>query len=289
MDPGRTAYNRRKAVLPIPRVQALLSRGFPGGLLCTDAGFYPHASGHRCRRPRGTTGVVVHVCLKGRGWVGCDHQPPIPVQAGELVLLGPGRPHAYGADEAEPWTVHYLHATGPALAELLPRLGPGVVQPACHLTQMATLCDQAWQALAHDPDEAALLSAAGSAWNLLLLLAAEAAGSGTNPPKDDARVLLAEQEMREHLDQPLDLAGLARAAGCSASHLTALFRNLRGRPPLAQFRHLKMTEAARLLTETDLPVAEVGRRLGYLDAFLFSRRFAAVHHLPPVRWRQLSE
>ena len=43
----------------------------------------------------------------------------------------------------------------------------------------------------------------------------------------------------------------------------------------------RMTEARRLLVETDLGVADVGRRVGYPDPTYFNRFFRRAHEQTP--------
>jgi AraC-like DNA-binding protein len=48
----------------------------------------------------------------------------------------------------------------------------------------------------------------------------------------------------------------------------------------------RMQEARRLLTETDLTVAAIAHRVGYLDVSYFIRRFRAEHQITPALWRR---
>jgi AraC family transcriptional activator of pobA len=48
----------------------------------------------------------------------------------------------------------------------------------------------------------------------------------------------------------------------------------------------RMTEARRLLVETDLPVEEVGRRVSYKDSGYFVRTFRRAHGATPLGWRR---
>jgi AraC family transcriptional activator of pobA len=47
-----------------------------------------------------------------------------------------------------------------------------------------------------------------------------------------------------------------------------------------------MAEARRLLVETDLPVEEVGRRVGYGGSGYFVRSFRRAHGVTPLNWRR---
>jgi transcriptional regulator GlxA family with amidase domain len=51
-------------------------------------------------------------------------------------------------------------------------------------------------------------------------------------------------------------------------------------------RRLRVAEARRLLADLDLPVKEVGRRVGFEDPYHFSRVFRAIDGLSPSAHRE---
>ncbi len=85
--------------------------------------------------------------------------------------------------------------------------------------------------------------------------------------------------------EPLSLAGVAAEVGLSPGHLTTVVRRRTGRTVQQWIGERRLQEARRLLAETDLPVAAVGRRVGYPDASYFIRRFAREHGSTPLPWR----
>jgi len=95
--------------------------------------------------------------------------------------------------------------------------------------------------------------------------------------------------MREHLDQPLQVAKLAALANVSPSHFFALFKRRTGCAPMDYFTHLRMQHACQLLDATSASVKEVAAVLGYEDPFYFSRVFKLVNHIPPSQYRMLQK
>ena len=59
-----------------------------------------------------------------------------------------------------------------------------------------------------------------------------------------------------------------------------------GRTVLEWITERRMAEARKLLVGTDLPVEEVGRRVGYGDAGYFARTFGRAHGATPLGWRR---
>ncbi|AZM93945.1 AraC family transcriptional regulator [Streptomyces sp. W1SF4] len=89
-------------------------------------------------------------------------------------------------------------------------------------------------------------------------------------------------------DRPAEawtVASLATRAGVSRALFAKRFTQLMGRPPLAYLTACRMDEAEALLTDTDLSVAEIGRAVGYADAFGFSAAFKRHRGLSPRTFR----
>ena len=94
--------------------------------------------------------------------------------------------------------------------------------------------------------------------------------------------------MMQHLNQPLQVAKLAQTAHTSPSHFFVLFKRWVGSSPIDYFIRLRMQEACRLLTATNLSVKEIAADLGYDDPFYFSRVFKSVHGVAPSDFRGMT-
>ena len=102
------------------------------GLLPTDVGYFPKATRHLRERPAGVDTVIFIYCLRGRGWYDLGGNRHL-VQAGDLLVIPPKLPHAYGADDKQPWTIHWAHVTGGNVAAVLNELGATVERPVLPL------------------------------------------------------------------------------------------------------------------------------------------------------------
>src|ERR1700761_4877010 len=83
----------------------------------------------------------------------------------------------------------------------------------------------------------------------------------------------------------LSLRDVAREVGLTPGHLTTVLRRRTGRTVQDWIIERRMAEARRLLAETDVPVAEVARRVGMPDPGYFSRLFRRTHGASPRTWR----
>ncbi len=88
------------------------------------------------------------------------------------------------------------------------------------------------------------------------------------------------------------VATLARQAGLSRAAFSQRFHALVGQPPLTYLTWWRMTLAARLLRESDLPNGALARRLGYSSEFSFGKAFKRHHEefagLVPVDGEQFA-
>lgn len=87
------------------------------------------------------------------------------------------------------------------------------------------------------------------------------------------------------LGEPLSLRDVAHEVGMTPGHLTTVVRRRTGRTVQEWITERRMAEARSMLQETDLPVAEIARRVGVLDPGYFSRQFTRTHGISPRKWR----
>lgn len=108
---------------------------------------------------------------------------------------------------------------------------------------------------------------------------------GDRQPEPPLRTALRRQ-VRQHLDEPLAVAALAREAGLSRWHFIRTYRRQTGRTPMADVRNERLDCARDWLLTTTLPLKEIARRTGLGGAQAFSRVFAARYGQPPAAFRR---
>ncbi len=277
-------------VLPRPLVSAAGRHPLLRSLHVSDAGYFPEAARHRVERPQGLGAVVLILCRAGRGWarIGGAGGATQSVGPGDAVLIPAGRPHAYGADEEQPWTIQWVHFAGTEAADWCRWQGwpaGGGVRRLRAGTPEAMDLGRVHEELEAGHDERRMLAAAAALrWALARLDPAVAAESG-EPTR--LAVEAVEAWMREHSGGRATLAELARRAGLSAAHFAALFRRRYGFSPIDYFLRLKIRRACSLLDATEWPVARVAAEAGFEDPLYFSRRFRAVMGVSPRAYRKL--
>ena len=97
---------------------------------------------------------------------------------------------------------------------------------------------------------------------------------------------LAQAYLETHLNQPLSLVRVARAASVSASHLSALFTAEFGVGPMRYLQRLRLERARWLLSNPYLRIHEISEACGYEDVNYFTRLFRRSFGMSPGRWRK---
>jgi AraC family transcriptional regulator, transcriptional activator of pobA len=85
---------------------------------------------------------------------------------------------------------------------------------------------------------------------------------------------------------PLSLRDVADSIGVTPGYLTTLVRRRTGRTVVDWITEQRMVRARCLLTETDLPVGEIARRVGLPDPGYFARVFRHSNGMTPRDWRR---
>lgn len=123
---------QRVAGMPKQAVEHAMRHPLLRALIPTNVGIFPHADGHKFESPNGTDQLVLIYCAKGRGWCemgGHRHE----VRPGDLLVIPPLTPHAFGADPDDAWTIPWVHLTGENVKMLLTQLGVTVERPILEL------------------------------------------------------------------------------------------------------------------------------------------------------------
>jgi AraC family L-rhamnose operon regulatory protein RhaS len=139
---------------------------------------------------------------------------------------------------------------------------------------------------------AASIAMVASALELLALL--------LEPPREGAdrtgpAWLEARQEVRSyvgrlntHFFEATSIDDAARRLGLSRRRFTQLFKEETGRGWLAYVHERAIDHAARLLAESEAPIAAVAFECGFSDLSTFYRRFKSLRGVSPGEWRRQS-
>ena len=288
-EKGEGFPGQRIVVLPRAVVARAQQHPLMTGLIPTDVGHFPHATGHLRERPTGVDQAIFIYCTKGAGWcelAGRYHA----VNSGELLVVPPETGHVYGADERQPWSIHWFHAEGGLLQAFLGELDVSVECPVVRIgddPQMLALFEELLDAVAHGYTTLQLLYASQTLAHLIAVMIRDHRNLRQERPGTQQKIAHSIAYMKQHLNQALQLDSLAALANLSRSRYVDLFKQQTGYAPIDYFIRLRMHRACQLLDTTDLSIKTVAANLGYEDALYFTRVFKAVNEMAPTQYRRM--
>jgi len=270
-------------VIPAPVIQLLASHPLTRELYPLAFGHYRKAAGHHMHRDQHHDNLLIY-CTDGRAFLNVDGTP-YTVEAGDLVLLPAGTPHRYAADPEDPWTIHWVHYSGPLAEDFHSYMGFGRslhIRPVGRHPRLLVDFNGLLSVRQTGFRIRGLIHAANRLRQLLAAVPMnlDEAGQARTLDLDTIHGF-----MREHLEERITLEQLAELAGLSPAHFATRYREQTGTAPIRHFLHLKVERACQMLDTTDLSFAEISRRLGYDDAYYFSRLFKKIMGQSPQDYR----
>ncbi|KUJ65512.1 AraC family transcriptional regulator [Streptomyces albus subsp. albus] len=271
-------------------------------------------------------GAGFHVVLSGVCWLLPANGAPIPLSPGDVVFLPHGRGHGLAdapdtpldrfrpREEAPPSGAHlaapdrepvppgprtrllcgaYRLERGrshPLLTDL-----PEVVHLPARLDrhpELRAAVDLLGRELETPrPGAGAVVTALLDMLLLYVLRAwyeeqADRTPSGWGAALHDPAVAEALRAIHQDPAHPWTVESLGRAAGLSRAAFARRFTALAGQPPLGYLTWWRMTLAARLLRDSELPLRAVAQRTGYVSEFAFAKAFKREYGMPPGGYRR---
>lgn len=254
------------------------------------------------------------VVLDGNSLLTVDQHGPIPLAAGDFVLIPAAYGFAMSSHEPAGWE-QTIDSQPVALANGEFRLGvrsgpPDVRLIVGHCTfgsPDAALLVSLLPALVHVRDEARLATlvqllrdeshAQRPARDVVmtrllevLLIEAFRATPATSAPSgllrglNDSRLAVAIRRMHEDPTQAWTVARLAKEAALSRSAFFERFSRAVGVAPMAYLLAWRMALAKNLLRRNKGSIAEVAQRVGYSSASTFSVAFSRFVGMPPTQF-----
>jgi AraC-like DNA-binding protein len=231
----------------------------------------------------------VIVCTKGKGWAEIDGRR-FTVTASEVLFIPANKPHAYGADDDDPWSIQWAHFAGTAVASyasLLPVHDYVLSIPSADTKEIGRMFRESYRLASTGLTERTLLLVSHMlryVLGLLFFQTGRSMGSGSRAIAHDLTKSI--EFMRANLTRSLNLQELSRHSGLSPTRYSALFREQTGSSPVEHHIRLRMQAACHLLDTTALSVKEVAAELGYPDPYYFSRIFQKILGCSPVAYRR---
>jgi AraC-like DNA-binding protein len=260
-------------------------------------------------RFRGNRGAGFHVVVEGSAWMVPPIVPaPVKLGVGDVVFVGKADGYALADHPDTP--LQDVDSTAPKKQWPIPVALPGerpdtvllcgtyaleLARPHPLIAQLPRVIHLPARATIGEPVRsvvdllgaevqrggASLGPAVPALLDLLIIYTlrawyareAERGAQGWARALQDSAVQTALENIQQCPATPWTVAQLAAASGLSRTAFARDFHTLVGEPPLTYLTRWRMTIAAQLLRETDLPIESVAARVGYASPFAFGKAF----------------
>jgi AraC-like DNA-binding protein/quercetin dioxygenase-like cupin family protein len=260
-------------------------------MFITHIGYYPRARYHYRERPEGCGENILIYCADGRGWVKYG-DTVFQLSRHRAFIVPAHAAHAYGADNADPWSIYWFHFGGENLF-----MFSSVVGQVIHLEESdKSRYDDRFQLfeemyrnleMGYSPENLEYVS-----FCLLHFLASLKYVNQFREIKKATQTDVIQKSilfMKENLENKISLDDIAGHVGYSSSHFGSFFTQKTSYAPMVYYNQLKIQRACSYLQFSDMKIKEIAFRLGYYDPYHFSKAFKQEMEITPKEYRRSFE
>lgn len=287
---------QKMVVVPRNIRETIKKNGLINKLYLTDIGYYPNAGNHFRHRKEGADEYILIYCLEGDGWIKLNQQT-YRITPNSYFIIPAGTPHQYGSEEQNHWSIYWVHFTGTSAETLFRKYcqkqsgnnknpAPCVVKLPFE-EERITYFDGFISLLESGHGSEAIEYVNISLWQLLVSFIYHDYYSRIRHENSNTNIIdSATRYMQDHLGRSIRINELADHMNYSVSYLYYLFKRNTGYSPINYFNHLKIQEACKYLSFTDMSVKEISFSLGFQDPLYFSRLFKKRMNFSPTEYRE---
>jgi len=275
-------------VIPKPILSTWSTQPMLQSLYPTDIGWYPSALYHYREREEGADEHILIFCVDGLGWYEIEGER-YSLEPKQALIIPRGVPHIYGADEKNPWSIHWVHFMGTQADFFVYHLPIGenkiILDP-----EAAPATEQLFKECYDSFIGGFVLYRLIYCSQILHHLLGRLFFNNIlfSPIQRKSRFRSVESTLtflHRNIHRNLSLAEMAEHAGLSVSHFSYLFKQQTGYSPTDYFIHVKLQRACALLSLEDKTINEIAYEIGYEDPYYFSRIFKKVIGVSPQNYR----
>lgn len=270
------------------------------GLFIKVAGFtanppnapYPliqHPSGYHFSWKKGRIldEYQISYITKGKGILETKDQS-YTIQAGTAFLILPGQWHRYKPDPSTGWDEYYVGFHGTYISQIFKQPffeNAGSAFSVGHNIMLLTSFKDIIEKIKGE-HPGYQQQIAGRVMNILGEIIAVVKGQEFEGKEIEKRIKEAQFDIRERLDESLNLEVFAQRYQMSYSYFRKLFKTYTGLSPAQYHLQLRLQKARNLIYSTDKPVKEIAFSLGFESQFHFSKIYKKKFGMSPNKSRQ---
>ena len=232
------------------------------------------------------SGYMIHYILEGKGIYKTDGHI-YHLGAGDAFLIRPNNLIYYEADKYHPWTYTWIGFQGIKMEQYLKRTSL-LETPFFHYDKddRVRLCHEKMFEAYKLPSNRDLMMNS-IMYEYLYLLADKFPRKYISPK--EKKISYVEEALRyieNNYDGTVNIQVIADHLNIERTYLYRLFKTITGTSPQEYLLDYRVRQACTLLKNTDLPINDIARSVGYEDALYFSRLFKQKKGQTPTQYRR---
>lgn len=228
--------------------------------------------------------TIFHYVLSGKGYL-LLNGIRFDIHAGEGFLIPSNCKAYYEADQDDPWEYTWIHVDGPRAKELFGVAGLSIDSPVFHsLTQSDSIKRIIEEIYSHIDEECYCMGKVYEFFNVLVTTSASKAEPIAQNNLSYVKKVI--RYIQVKYPDNISVEEIAYVCGLNRSYLTRLFKDATGYTPNEYLTKYRMTQAVKMLKETDHSVQHIATLVGYTDSFTFSKAFKRYYGTSPSSYRQ---
>lgn len=289
-------FGQKMVVIPQNIRKSIKKSKIISRLYLTDIGYYPNARNHFRKRENGSSEYILIYCVEGHGRIKIKSNTHTIIPNSYFIIPA-NIAHEYWADKQNPWSIYWIHFTGKTATDLFKKycrknsskrddFTPNVVELPFEEQRINYF--NGFNSLLESGYSTEIIEYVNiSLWQLLASFIYNDFYSEIRHQNNGTYIVdSAIQYMQDHIDQSITVEELANHLNYSTSYLYSLFKKDTGYSPISYFNYLKVQEACKYLSFTDMSIKEISFTLGFTDPFYFSRLFKKMMNLSPTQYRE---
>lgn len=279
---GEKQINVPKAVL----TKFIRRKTFINSLFITHIGYFPKALYHYRERKTGCNDYILFYSLGGKGYID-NPKEKIELKPNQFIILPPNIFHRYQADLKDPWTIYWIHFSSSKLKEFGTDFNIEQFYKPTDIRYNDQIINT-WIEIYSSLDSGYNAENIGFA-NLCLYRFVSFflfPNKKVSTEEPDSPLDRSITYMKENIGKRLTAEEIAKKFNYSPSHYTASFKRKTGMSPIDYFIKLKIHYACQLLAQSNLKIKDISEKVGYDDAYYFSRLFKQVMGKSPKEYRK---
>jgi AraC-like DNA-binding protein len=254
----------------------------------TKIGYFPAGAVHYREEMQGSPDNILIYCVKGAGHC-VIHNKRFEVLANEFIIIpATQKLVCYWPDHANPWTVYWLHFTGPDIAAYNKALNIALTNgpmPIAFNDAGISVWSKIYATLSGGFKMENLCTANFCLQYMISTFLYPGRHVSKSAESEQRAMDSAVKMMKSNINAKVSVHEIAEKVNFSYSHFCLLFKKTFGTSPIDYFIGMKIQKACKLLLNNNGKIKEVSLELGYDDQYYFSRIFKKVVGVSPGKFR----